>query len=825
MKFGFLAHPVDRGQRSQVRAMTFLSGLVAERSGWKRTEGETVSQLPLFTTVRSATGAECTGDVRYVPYTAEELIGRPGAAARFVVEQVQRLAEDGAQLVGLGGATSIVGNRGLATAQQAGVPVTSGNSLTAYAACALLQSVMEHLVAEPAQSEVCIVGFPGAVATAVGQLLLPTGCRLHLVCRKGRLRSADLGSDLPPDACSRITLTDDLPDALRSHRLIVAASSTGGLIDPAELLPGTVVIDVALPRDVRQQSRPRDDVVVLDGGLVTADNRVTVDGLMVGAASQLNGCLAETMVLALEGRAVSLSLGRSLDPAAVTEVGRTARRHGFEPAPPTDHGRTVRWERIERLTQWHPSTPARQPDPAAEARHRFARHINPPQASLYAAHSMDRVFTQAHGATLITPNGTEYLDFVAGFGSLNLGHNHPAPTRALREFLDRQTPTFVQYTSIPSVTAELAEKLCAVAPGPIERVFFSNSGTEAVEAALKLARSATGRRKLVYAENSYHGKTLGSLSVTGRSDHRRGVEPLLPDCLAVPYGDESALTSALDGAAAFIVEPIQGEGGVNIPPPGYLAAAAHLCQEAGALLIVDEIQTGLGRTGRLFACDHDEVQPDILCLAKSLSGGLVPIGATLSKADVWDAAYGTTTGSLLHTSTFGGGNLASAVALATLRALTEEDLPSRAAQLGERIRSGLRDTCTPYEFIADIRGVGMMNAIQFDGRFEGALAALAQDLLTRLPGDLHGLADTLPDDVRTALNTASSLTEKALTDLLCLRYVATMNREHQILTSVTANSNSIVRIQPPLVLTESEADRFISATHLACEAMNAALPQ
>ncbi|WP_260614532.1 aminotransferase class III-fold pyridoxal phosphate-dependent enzyme, partial [Streptomyces sp. WAC02707] len=475
---------------------------------------------------------------------------------------------------------------------------------------------------------------------------------------------------------------------------------------------------------------------------------------------QLNGCLGDTMVLALEGRAESFSLGRELPLERVRTIGRIAARHGFTPVPLASFGRPVADEEVLRLARHHHparSSAAPAPGVTGPTRRRFRERINPPMARLFGAHGLDRVFTRGSGCTLTTEDGTDYLDFVAGYGCLNLGHNHPAVTERLRDFLDRGSPTFVQYVSMPEQAAELAERLGDLAPGRPERVFFSNSGTEAVEAALKVARAATGRTRLVHTGNSYHGKTLGALSVTGRARHREAFGPLLPDTVEVPFGDLDALAAAVDGAAAFIVEPVQGEGGVVLPPAGYLKAARELCRRAGAAFVLDEIQTGLGRTGRLFAAEHDGLDPDVLCVAKSLSGGLVPIAATLCRGDLWDAAYGSTDRALLHSSTFGGGNFAAAAGLATLDVLTSEGLPEHARKVGEHLRGALRAACAPYGFVKDVRGIGLMTAIEFDGDFSGAVSSLTDELLTRVPGDLHALADWLPDDLRAALALGESV--------------------------------------------------------------------
>lgn len=822
MKFGFLAHPISAGHRNQVRGMDLVSRLLEDQLGTVREDAPRHHvRLPLLSSVTSATGAYATGDVRYLPYTAGELLRLPGTAKEVVAAEVLALRAAGADIVGLGGATSIVGDRGLWTAEHTGMPVTSGNSLTTYAAHQALLTCVRLLDLPVESTRVVVVGYPGSIGLAVTRLLLDDGFPLDLVARRGNRAPEALLRHLAPEQRARVVLHDDIADCYDGPRLYVTASSTGGVVDTARLHPGSVVVDVALPRDVAAPPPAGRDVLVVDGGLVTASDDVAFgDGSVPGPSQQLNGCLAETMVLALEGRAASCSLGRDLDIGVVRELGALAGQHGFVPSPLASFGRPLAEEEIARLAVHHaPSRTARaggQQDVTAATKWRFREHVNPPMAKLFAAHHMDRVFTSARGCTLTTEDGTDYLDFVAGYGCLNLGHNHPAVTGALRTFLDGGAPTFVQYVSMPAQTAELAERLCEVAPPGLERAFFSNSGAEAVEAALKLARAGTGRRRLVYTANSYHGKTLGALSVTGRDSHRAGFGPLLPDCVEVPYGDVAALAAVIDGAAAFVVEPVQGEGGVVLPPPGYLRAAQELCRRAGAAFVLDEIQTGLGRTGAMFAAEHDGLEPDVLCVAKSLSGGLVPIAVTLSRAELWDQAYGSSNRAMLHSSTFGGGNFAAAAGLATLDALEAEKLPARAAELGAHLRAGLQEVAGRYDFIREVRGVGLMNAIEFDGDFSGAARSLADELLTRLPGDLHALVDWMPDDVTDAIRHAGRTLEATLGDLMCLRFVHALARDHRILTFVTANHGRMLRIQPPLVLDRAEADRFVAATDAVC---------
>lgn len=826
--FGFLAHAATEAHRNQVRAFDLLGRLLDEHRGIERAvRGRPSVLVPIFTSVTSPTGARCTGEVWQLPYTAGQLLCQPITARELVATEAARLRDNGARLIGLGGATSIVGDRGVWTAGHVGTAMTSGNSLTTYAAHQELLHVVRLLELAPERTRVAVVGYPGSIALAVTKLLLADGFSLDLVARRGTRAPTALLAHLDVRDHKRVRLVDEVAQCAGDTRLFVCASSVGGLVDPDRLPPGSVVVDVALPRDVSAPPRATSDVLVVDGGLVSGSERVVIgDGDLPSPAQQLNGCLAETVVLALEGRAESFSLGRELPLERVRLIGELAARHGFVPFPLASFGRRIADDDVVRLARYHrPARTATVPGTAeapvaspvtGPTRRRFAERINPPMARLFAAHGLDQVFTGGRGCTLTTEDGTDFLDFVAGYGCLNLGHNHPEVTRRLREFLDQGSPTFVQYVSMPVQTAELAERLSVLAPGRLDRVFFSNSGTEAVEAALKVARAATGRTRLVHADNSFHGKTLGALSVTGRDLHRKPFGPLLPDTVAVPYGDLDALALAIEGAAAFIVEPVQGEGGVVLPPSGYLKAARELCRRSGTAFVLDEIQTGLGRTGRLFAAEHDDLDPDVLCLAKSLSGGLVPIAATLCDPDLWDAAYGSTNRALLHSSTFGGGNFAAVAGLATLDVLTAERLPERGAEVGEHLRAALRKACAPYGFVKDVRGIGLLTAIEFDGDFSGASSALADELLTRLPGDLHTLADWLPDSLRTALSRAGTALESALGDLLCLRFVASLARDHRILTFVTANNTQVLRIQPPLVLSFAEADRFAESVEAVC---------
>ncbi len=310
----------------------------------------------------------------------------------------------------------------------------------------------------------------------------------------------------------------------------------------------------------------------------------------------------------------------------------------------------------------------------------------------------DKVYERAEGAYLYDSEGHQYADFLAGFGVFAAGRNHPVIRQALHDALTPSWPTG------PSSTAGrcpglLAERLLAKAPG-LDRVFFCNSGTEAVESALKFARYATGRRRVIYCDHAFHGLTTGSLSVNGSAEFRRGFDPLLPDA-SVPLGDLDALAAELrkGDVAALIIEPIQGKG-VHMPPDGFLTAASALLHEHGALLICDEVQSGFGRTGKFFAYQHEEVVPDIVTVAKALTGGFVPVGAMLAKGWIFEKVYSSMDRVMVHSTTFKGGVLAMTAGVASLAVLDDEGLVENAARTGAALRAALTamaqsTTCLP----------------------------------------------------------------------------------------------------------------------------------
>ncbi len=400
--------------------------------------------------------------------------------------------------------------------------------------------------------------------------------------------------------------------------------------------------------------------------------------------------------------------------------------------------------------------------------------------SLLGLLHFDRQFVRAQGTKVWDSDGTEYLDFLGGYGSLNLGHNHPRVLEAVDRV--KEMPNLLQ-ANIPTMAAALVHNLAAITPGRLKRSFICNSGAEAVEGALKLARAATGRKGLLYCQNSFHGKSLGALSVTGREKYRKPFEPLLPGCVEIPFGDLPALHDAITKhkPAAFIVEPIQGEGGVIVPPPGYLAEASRLCRKYGTLMIVDEIQTGFGRTGAMFASMHENIEPDIMCLAKSLGGGVEPVGAFITTDEIWQKAYGGMEKATLHTSTFGGNTRACAAAVAAIEVMVKENLPQAALEKGNYFISGLRDLQNKYPLIKEVRGRGLLIGIEFTK-----------------PG---GLAD------KVTLGMASKLSTEYLGSMVA----GELLNKYRVITAYTLNNPNVIRLEPPLTVQREEIDHVLNA--------------
>jgi len=389
---------------------------------------------------------------------------------------------------------------------------------------------------------------------------------------------------------------------------------------------------------------------------------------------------------------------------------------------------------------------------------KYEKYVNPTLLGLLKLAGFDKVEWEGCGAVLRDVEGNEYIDCLGGYGVFSLGHAHPKVVEAVIAQLRRLPLSSKTFLNKP--LADLAAMLADIAPGDLRYSFLCNSGAEAVEGALKVARMATGRTEFVAAAGGYHGKTLGALSASGRDVYRTPFQPLVPGFVHVPFGDAEALAGAVnENTAGVILEPVQGENGIRVAPDGYLAAARRLCDERGALLLLDEVQTGLGRTGRMFACEHWGVAPDILTLAKALGGGVVPVGAFLATPEIWERVFHENP--LIHTSTFGGNQMACAAAMAALKVTIEEDLPAQAAAKGKRLLDGLREIQTRYpDLLVETRGLGLMIGAEFADADVGKLV---------VGGLLH----------------------------------------HGVIAAYTLNNPKVMRFEPPLVITDAQIDQVL----------------
>lgn len=407
------------------------------------------------------------------------------------------------------------------------------------------------------------------------------------------------------------------------------------------------------------------------------------------------------------------------------------------------------------------------------------QHMNPQLPRMLHAIGFDKVYTRGEGAYLYDDAGARYLDMLAGFGVFALGRHNPVVRQALHDVLDAELADLTQFDCAP-LSGLLAERLLAQAPH-LDRIYFSNSGTEAVEAALKFARYATKRKRIVYVEHAFHGLTVGSLSVNGAEEFRKGFDPLLPDT-AIPMGDLGRLERELrrGDVAGFLVEPIQGKG-VFVSPPGFLRGAQELTEKYGAQLIADEVQTGVGRTGDFFAYQHDGVQPDIVIAAKALSGGYVPVGATMARKATFDKVFSSMDRVLVHDSTFGSNAQAMAAGLATMDVIEQRDLVKHAGEVGDQLRGRLLELVDKYELLSDVRGRGLMIGIQFGQ-----------------PSSLK-------------LRAGWMALQAARKGLFAQTVVHALFHRHQILTQVSGDRQEIIKLIPPLIIGAAEVDAFVNA--------------
>jgi ornithine--oxo-acid transaminase len=409
-----------------------------------------------------------------------------------------------------------------------------------------------------------------------------------------------------------------------------------------------------------------------------------------------------------------------------------------------------------------------------------ARHMNEAMVRVLQTIGYDLGFRSGIGQYLFDRSGARYLDLLSGWGVFGIGRNHPRLRDALTRVLASDFPNLVQM-DVPALAGILAERLLRYVPW-LDKAVFTNSGGEAVETAMKFARRATGRNGLVFCANAFHGLSYGALSLNGDGHFRDGFGPLLPECAQVPFNDLAALDRALATreVAAFIVEPVQGKD-VHVPDDEYLPGAQALCRRYGSLFIADEIQTGLGRTGRFLAIEHWGVEPDMVLLSKTLSGGHVPVAAVLTRKWILDKVYDRMDRAVVHALTFAGNDLAMAAGLATLDVLESERLVENAARTGTRLLAALRAVGAEHEMVREVRGKGLMIGIEF-GR---------------------------PRSLR--LQAAWRLLEAMNTGLFCQLITIPLCRRHHILAQVAGHASRVVKLLPALVIDDADCDWIESA--------------
>ena len=450
-----------------------------------------------------------------------------------------------------------------------------------------------------------------------------------------------------------------------------------------------------------------------------------------------------------------------------------------------------RWRILKVFEEFsHTNGDSRVESPAAVA-DSYAQHVNPQWVRLLDVLQMNVRYESCQGVELFAANGDRILDFLSGYCVHNAGHNHPKIIAALHHELERCGPAMLQ-SHVADLAGELAEKLCIRAGGRLNKAFFCSSGSEGVEAVIKFARAHIGRAGLLYCSGAFHGLTCGALSLMADSSWAQGFGPLLPGAEHVPFNDLSQLEQKLatQKIAAFVVEPVQSENGIRLPHADYLNQAQSLCRRYGALFVLDEVQTGIYRTGRFLAAQYYGLDPDMIVLAKALSGGLVPCGAVLMSDEIYRSVYSSLGRALIHTSTYSENGLAMRAGLATLQVCEEENLGHRAQMMGALLRQRLAEALAEYEMVREVRGLGMLNGIEFQSP--------------------RSLRLKVPFEAFRAVHPA------AFGQILVMR----LFQEHGILAQVCGNNFMVLKVAPPLIVSEQQIDRFVEAVRNVMEVVH-----
>jgi ornithine--oxo-acid transaminase len=411
----------------------------------------------------------------------------------------------------------------------------------------------------------------------------------------------------------------------------------------------------------------------------------------------------------------------------------------------------------------------------------YEKFVNPQWTRLLDVLQMNVGYARCQGGELFTEDGKRILDFNAGYCTHNVGHNHPAVVAALKAELDRSGPAMLQ-SHVSDLAGELGARLCELAGGRLGRAYFASSGSEGVETVIKFARSYTRRPGILYVERGFHGLTTGALALMSNAFWKEGFGPFLPETESVPFGDLRALDRKLETKkfAAFVLEPIPSEAGVLVPRPEYLPAAEELCRKHGTLFVLDEVQTGLHRMGPFLASQHHGVTPDMVVLAKALSGGLVPVGAVLMSEAISDAVYSSVRRAFVHTSTYSENALAMRAGIATLDVLEKEALGKRAAEGGERFRGRLRERLAGFEMVGEVRGLGQLTGVEF-----------------RTPSSIT---------LRLAFEAFARIHPGMFGQIVVMRMF-----QRGVLCQICGNNFMVLKLAPPLAATDAQCDEAVEA--------------
>lgn len=411
----------------------------------------------------------------------------------------------------------------------------------------------------------------------------------------------------------------------------------------------------------------------------------------------------------------------------------------------------------------------------------YSRHVNPQFVRVLRTIGFDKNYVRAEGPLLFDADGKDYLDMLAGYGVLAFGRSHPKICSVLHEALTLEYPNMVQMDA-PLAAGLLAERLLSHMPQGVDTVFFANSGTEANEGAIKFARKATGRQRIIFLDHAFHGLTTGSLSLNGGREFCKGFGEMSPGAVKIQLGDLETLETELkkEDVAAFIFEPVQGKG-VYIPESSFYVKAQALCRKYNALFIADEVQSGLGRTGKMFAHQHWNLEPDIVTMAKALSGGFVPVGAICYRRWIYDKIFTDMEHCVVHSNTFGRNIMAMAAGLVALEVIEEEGLVENSARMGKLIVDGVNSMRDRYEMLHEARGLGLMIGIEF--------------------AEPKGLK------LRAGWKMVHALNKSLFTQML----IIPLMKEHRILTQVAGHNLDVIKLLPPLIINESHVERFLTA--------------